>query len=288
MSNWNNFIKTNNLEKKQDLILYGNANKTSFYPENNFFCDQYHYATLSISGKDASKFLHDLTTIDIHNLANKCMFGAFCDSKGKVITHVWIITFQNKYLLRLPLNMRSIIISHFKKYQPLYQLSIEDDSEKWLSLGIYSKQENLIPELQSIIQPNSQVTYADDFIFINKDLSNGIYELLTTNLTLFSDLWNKLSKSELQLTSNKSAKIYNIQKKLIEISPEISTQFTPNHLQYDELNGISFTKGCYLGQEIIARIRYKTSLTTKIQIFEVPINSSEFMNTNKIINKNNI
>ncbi len=285
MSNWNNFIKSNHLEKLSDHTLLSSIIDNNSLSTSNFFCDHYHYATLEVFGDSAVKFLHDLTTIDIKNLTNQCMFGAFCDPKGNVITNLWILKYKNKYLLRLPLNVLEIITNHLNKYRPLYKVSIEDVSNKWLSLGIYCENNNQILDLKLNTPKANEVLQSKDFLFINKTYPENVYEILTTDISYFNNIWEILNSSSLQFASNKSSKAFHLLKKFIEINPEISSKFTPNHLNYEKFDGISFNKGCYLGQEIIARIKYRTSLSANLQTLYLPINSSALSNNIKLFDK---
>jgi len=57
----------------------------------------------------------------------------------------------------------------------------------------------------------------------------------------------------------------SIQKKIAVILPETSEKFTPHELNYQHLQFISFDKGCYVGQEIIARMHYLGKLKKQLQ-----------------------
>jgi folate-binding protein YgfZ len=82
-----------------------------------------------------------------------------------------------------------------------------------------------------------------------------------------------------------TARAYNILEKIVDINPEIINLYTPNHLEHEKFNGINFSKGCYLGQEIIARIKHRTKLQTILQsltIMNQPKLKSQ--NSSKIFN----
>jgi tRNA-modifying protein YgfZ len=74
-----------------------------------------------------------------------------------------------------------------------------------------------------------------------------------------------LIKSTLNTLSNPHAwKLKDIEGGIAEIYPETREQFTPHELNYPELNAVSFDKGCYIGQEIIARMHYLGKLKTQL------------------------
>lgn len=74
-----------------------------------------------------------------------------------------------------------------------------------------------------------------------------------------------LIKSTLNTITDPHAwKLKNIEAGIAEIYPETCEQFTPHELNYPELNAVSFNKGCYIGQEIIARMHYRGKLKTQL------------------------
>jgi folate-binding protein YgfZ len=288
MSNWNKFISLHGLKHNNDYILTNHSFAQSPTPLVNFFCDHYHYGTIQISGMNASKFINDLTTIDVNNNDPQCMFGSFCSSKGNVITNFIIIKKDNNYLLRLPKNIFISFLKHINKYKPLYKITIEDVSDNWLSLGIYNPKSEIISKLE-INQYSSRKTIKNsDIIFIKKYKTFNVYEILTTSNDQFKTLWNKLNSYGLTPTSNIAARAYNIREKIVDINPEIINLYTPNHLEYEKFNGINFNKGCYLGQEIIARIKHRTKLQTTLQSLTIMSQPKlKLQNSSKIFNHDN-
>lgn len=59
-------------------------------------------------------------------------------------------------------------------------------------------------------------------------------------------------------------KLRDIEAGIAEIYPETREQFTPHELNYHQLGGVSFDKGCYIGQEIVARMHYLGKLKTEL------------------------
>lgn len=71
-------------------------------------------------------------------------------------------------------------------------------------------------------------------------------------------------QQQLDYTDDHAWQLQNIHAGIAEIYPETSGQFTPHDINYPKLNGVSFNKGCYTGQEIIARMEYRGKLKQRL------------------------
>lgn len=222
--------------------------------KQNFFSIIKNYTSLEVQGANSKKMLHDLTTINLDQV-NECQFGALCNAKGQVISNIWLIPQDELgYLLRLPLEMATTVSQHLAKYSRLYQVEINDLTNICNTINIISDKQliELIPTYEKTI------TYSHPII-------PNCYEILSPELTIHNQIIINLAQHDLVELSEQHIDSLLNQYKLITINPQISAKYTPNHLEYENFNGISFNKGCYLGQEIIARIKYKTTLKTQLQ-----------------------
>lgn len=219
------------------------------------------YSMYKLSGKDSHKLLQNTLTIDIDRLDSHFMLAGICNQQGKLIASIWVAK-ADDFLIYLPSNMQQAFQEHLRKYLPLYQASITDESEQYLALSCHN---HCFPYQQHslISKPQQQ-------------------QLITKDIDLF--LHQHASVSHLPEYAPVFGRAANLAHGLVEITPQISNKFTPNHLEYDKWQAISYTKGCYLGQEIIARIHYRTKLQTKIQTLiaaPLAITPGEKFNTQK-------
>jgi len=132
-----------------------------------------------------------------------------------------------------------------------------------------SQQDNLlnIPMNHNDI-PQQDNTIALDHLLIIKIPGNiPRYEIITMTDDTNNEITNKLNQSKLSSANSISPDIWesaNIEAGLANIYPETSEKFLPHELNLHLLNGISFNKGCYTGQEIIARMHYRGNLKNKL------------------------
>lgn len=202
--------------------------------------NQYNFAWIRVEGADAHKFLQGQLTCDLNNLAiGEIILGAQCNPKGRVIHNFLLGRLgESCYALNLPASLISTAIAALKKYAVFFKVSIEEDSslravfdETTLSLN------GLIARAQ--IAPNLHVGWVDS-----------------------------KSESQSKLSTKESSKRF-FELGIVFIDLESSEKFTPEEIGLVRAGAVSFKKGCYTGQEIVARMHYKGAHKKSIALFKM-------------------
>lgn len=226
---------------------------------------------LKISGVDAGKFLQGQVTCDIREIGEKqSRLAAYCNHKGKVLVIFRIFSFQDSYHLAFPHALLEKTLSTLKKYAVFSEVVIEDLSKTWASIGVLSSKPlfgleridvaNLINDAIYIRVPADQQQYRYE-IYCPASQIQSIVTTFTGNgsTTISDDAW----------------KLSTLKAGVPLLTAETSEQFTPHMLNLPALDAVSFNKGCYLGQEIIARTEHlgqvKRHLKSMILTAEKPI-----------------
>lgn len=197
-------------------------------------------ALIRVRGNDAKKFLQGQLTCDVEK---KISMGAHCNPQGRVISLFYLFQQDNDYYLLMQKSMISHAVSTLKKYAVFFKVEMNEMSDEWQIVGIENPDENIIQNNICIPVKNSR------YIVVGKDLNLQITESL--------EHWKTL----------------NIRDGIPEIYPETSGKFLPHEINLHELNALSFEKGCYTGQEIIARMHYRGKLKNHLYVASV---SSEY------------
>ena len=197
-----------------------------------------------VSGDDSETFLQSQFSNNIKQIKDdEVQINAYCQHQGKIIAILWVFKKKKNYYLSFPSELKSLVLSKLNMYKLMAQVEIDDLSDKIYQYGL--------------IRENKQNSFK-----ISKNLS-----LLTTR-EFYTDHHNH-SKWEAAC----------IDEGLPEIYLNLSEEFIPQalNLDIDEM-GVSFTKGCYPGQEVVARMHYlgkpKRRLFTFTSNFEVSIGDS--------------
>ena len=188
-------------------------------------CNLTKRALIKVSGADAEEFLQNQFSNDIKKLDNSNLqINGYCQHQGKIIALFWVIRTDNSFLLSFPIDLLEKVIPRLKMFVIMSDVLIENVSEEFSQIGLIDekvKGSYLINERMSL------------FITSPK-------EQIVKNSTI-DDEWTKAS----------------IDSQLPEVFLSTSEMFVPQmlNLDIDEV-GVNFSKGCYPGQEVVARLHY--------------------------------
>ncbi|MDA8755334.1 folate-binding protein YgfZ [Candidatus Pseudothioglobus singularis] len=209
---------------------------------------------LSVSGSDSKSFLQGQLSNDISKLGkSEIQINAYCQHQGKIIGLFWVMRYQNGFLLSFPNELLDKIKSRLEMFVIISDVVIEDFSHKLFQLGLIEEQNR-------------------DAYILNDSLSVLITENLNNTSEYFSDIeeWDKSS----------------FDSSIPEIFAITSEKLVPQMLNLD-INeiGVNFSKGCYPGQEVVARLHYLGSAKRRLFSFkadqEMQVGDSLYCSTSK-------
>ncbi|MBX3709267.1 MAG: folate-binding protein YgfZ [Gammaproteobacteria bacterium] len=207
---------------------------------------------IKLLGTEVKQFLQGQLTCDVESItaSHSCM-GAHCNPQGRVISFFYLFMFRESYYMLMQRSMIPIAITALKKYSIFYNIELIDASIETVVIGSMDA---------SFAQDHPPTEYAVIPIYSNQPRHLFIYNLKTANTT-----WCPPITQPSQQHSN-DWKRFNIMDRIPTIYPETSGQFLPHEINLDKLHAINFEKGCYTGQEIIARMHYRAKLKNHIYI----------------------
>lgn len=215
---------------------------------------------IKVSGKDSTQYLHNQFTCDIKNLEkNQYSFAAYCNNKGKMISNMYVFHYKNQKIAFItPLNIHQKQILIMKKYtifsnvviQPAYNVKLIGvaglNSRQYLNIFF-----NVLPNKTNTIVHYPNIT----LLYFN--LPKERFLLIFNNELSLIQLLNKSQDFSIQYNDHHQWIALDIEAGYPYIDDKTSDCFFPQAANLDILKGISFNKGCYLGQELIARIQYR-------------------------------
>lgn len=204
----------------------------------NYFTQLENRKLFTLSGKDSKNFLQSLTTNNLNNLQEKNAIPAlFLNVKGRVIADVIIYQLKNEeYFIECDKRIILVLKQHIQKHKIRSKFEIQENN------------------LNVLVSSESR-----DVNYIFKDPRD-------------SELGFRIYHEESQTIDSKEYQKKRILASVPEGIDEIpSEEAFPLEVNYDFLNGISFNKGCYIGQELTARTHHVGQVRTRL----LPIVSSE-------------
>ena len=213
----------------------GLINTASIYPLHQL-------GLISIEGPDASRFLQGQLTADVEALAiGESTLAAHCDPKGRMHANFYLYCAANDhYLLQLPIAVVSTALAALNKYAVFSKATLTDMSDQYAAFGFAN-------------------INADP---VNTDVSASL--TISTNESVqwikravIDNFINSLKTVDAQWCGSAAWEYRWIAAGVSFVQPQTVGEFIPQMFNLDYLGGISFTKGCYTGQEIIARMKYR-------------------------------
>jgi len=195
-------------------------------------------ALLRVSGSDAESFLQGQLSNDINKLnASSVQLNAYCQHQGKILALFWVTKYGDSFFLSFPSDLLEVIKPRLQMFVIMSDVSIEDKTNEYIQVG--SIGENHQKAL--VINDKLSIIIAD-----KKDIDKFNMESI--------DQWNMAC----------------IDSFLPEIFTATSEKLVPQMLNLD-INefGVNFSKGCYPGQEVVARLHYLGSAKRRLFAFKL-------------------
>lgn len=240
--------------------------------------DLSHYGLIRFSGNDAQTFLQNQLSCDVREVnLQQAQYGSYCTPKGRVLASFLLWQQGDDYLMQLPANLIASMQKRLALYVLRAKVQLTDASNDLVRIGIAGPNAALlIKEItRSSHDPNQslQVTHHEKTSILY--LSQQRMELITP-IENAPMLWEHFNQHATPVGAD-CWDWLTIQAAIPTILPETQEAFLPQMINLDAIGGISFKKGCYPGQEIVARTQYLGKL--KRRMFLAHIATTETIST---------
>jgi folate-binding protein YgfZ len=210
-----------------------------------------HLGLIRISGQDAESFLQGQLTCDIKALTEELSFpAAYCSPKGRAIASFQVIKESNKaYLLILSKDLTEKVSTRLKMFVMRSKVEIDDLTSGYFIAGLTIEPDTQLADGLNFPTKANNVVLDDSEIRLKLPGS-------PTRFIIIQKEKKSLDSKEQSESSLSKWLLNDINNGLPLITAAVSEEYIPQMLNLDLLGGISFKKGCYTGQEIIARMHY--------------------------------
>ena len=229
--------------------------------DSAFFCPLSHEGVLAVRGSDAAKFLQGQLTCNLNYLSDtQASLGARCTQKGRMQSSFRILLQGDGVLLAMASELLEPQLADLKKYAVFSKSKLTDESAAWVRLGLVNADQALAGLGLELPTETDSVARTDTLIAVR--VSPGRAEL-----------WVPAEQAEAvrnQLTAQLDEKPLNewllgqIRAGIGQVMPQTRELFIPQMLNLQAVGGVSFKKGCYTGQEIVARMQYLGKLKRRL------------------------
>lgn len=207
------------------------------------------YALIEIRGNDAQEFLQGQLTQDVGKLASAISLpAAWCNAKGRVITLVRLLAMQDAIGLVVPTSQVDAILPRLTMYRLRADVTIERARKDWRAVAIADADELTRLQAAGLTPEANAVRAAGGLIAVDFSRADRFVEFYG-----YADAFAEAGLTTERALSEEQHAAMKIRAGLAEITSENSEKYTPHMLNLDRQGAISFDKGCYTGQEVVAR-----------------------------------
>ena len=240
-------------------------------------------STIKVEGDDRVQFLQGQLTQDINLISqNKALYAGFCNPKGRVLAFMLCYLNHESIHIQIDSSVQEFILQKLRMYILRSKVSLNLVNETFTCIGFVGSKALLAKKIQP---PKNylDIIQSDGIMIMRLGIDDDRYQLMgeTSKINDFM----KLNFSEYSSMSFDDWNNLNILDGIPEIYPTTQEAFIPQSLNMDLIEGINFKKGCYTGQEIVARTHYLGRV--KRRMYRAFIKSQVDLNPgDQILNKN--
>lgn len=256
--NWQSFLASQGAVIENDVVSHFGASPTlaSLDENTTYLCDLSGFGLIHFTGDDTATFLHGQLSSDINNLSPDAnQYSSQSTPKGRVLANFLVWRQQDGYMLQLSADLTAGTQKRLSMYILRSKSKATDLPASLVMLGLTGPQAaELIASLTNGQTMQEHSTLHHDGLTILRTTANR-YQLVV-NAEQAPALWDALAKTATP-AGFATWQLSEITHGTPWITTPTQDAFVAQMLNLDKLaGGISFTKGCYTGQEIIARTQY--------------------------------
>ncbi len=220
---------------------------------------------IEVSGEDKQTFLQGQLTNDINSVKqNTSQLSGLCTPKGRLRALFRIFSAHDKLYLQLPKPLLEETLKRLKMFVMMSQVELSNVSDSLIRIGLYGTQAEHCLQQYGLTLPDEvdAVSESKDIQIIRLAGEQARFECLGEDHKIQA-LWQAL-QDHAQLINTSQWRLLDIQAGIPNVFSPSKEAFIPQMLNLQALDAINFKKGCYTGQEVVARMQYLGKLKRRM------------------------
>ena len=266
---WKNFLGDDAGAEFADNIAlhYGNPERELEIAVTGLvFADLGHLGVISVHGKDAAAFLQGQFSNDVQQVdEDHSQLSAYCTPKGRVLGLFRLFRRGDTYYLRLPLDTLDAVLERLRRYVLRAEVTLEDATDNFIRIGVTGKEaaEELSAIIDALPEQAGGVARTRDLSVLRVPGVHPRFEVYALSYDAARSLWDTLNVRGAPV-GLAAWQLTEIQAGLPNVYAGTAELFIPQMLNLQLIDGVNFRKGCYPGQEIVARTQYLGALKRRM------------------------
>lgn len=240
-------------------VLGFEEQQTSNEPERSFISPLTDLGLVAATGEEAAHFLHNQLTNDVEHMGEgEARLAGYCSPKGRLLASFLMWKTGDVIMLQLPLQIQAAVQKRLQMFILRAKVKLNDVTEKQVNLGLGGEAAaaaltKWFPTLP--VAPYAKVENEAGSLIRVADAFGAPRFQWITSPAVAEQAWPELTKT-LKPVGTHVWRLADIHAGIPQVTQSTQEQFVPQMVNYELINGVNFKKGCYPGQEIVARSQY--------------------------------
>jgi hypothetical protein len=271
---WKSFLIEQGAEFDGSTLLhFGNPERERrILPQGAILCDLSSQGLISATGPDATAFLQGQLSNDINQVtAERAQISSYSSPKGRAYTTFQIMQRQGVYYLSLSSDVLETVLKRLRMFVLRSKVSLEDARDSLVRFGYADPQgeQRLQAALGKYPKQVLDVVQAGNLTIVRQAASVPRFEIYG-ELDDARQLWSRLSVNAAAVGSE-AWDYFNIEAGIPWVTAASMEAWVPQMMNLQLIDGINFKKGCFPGQEVVARLKYLGK--NKRQMYRIAIDT---------------
>lgn len=275
MTTWQSHLEQHNavLDLATPAIDVAGLNNP-LQPVGTWLVDMAHLGSITVSGEDAIAFLGGQFTNDVRALsADRCQLNGWCNPQGRLLALFRITRHGDTIVLQLPRALVEPMLKRLRMFVLRSKVTLADSSADWARFGVMG--DTADTALQSVFSAVPMtvdaVSHERDVAVIRAPGTAPRWEIVGP-LAAAQTVWNALAPHA-RVAPSSLWRLHDIASGQPQVYAETSGEFIPQMVNLQAIGGVNFKKGCYPGQEIVARMQYLGKLKRRMTSAECTLDA---------------
>ncbi|MDA1107260.1 MAG: folate-binding protein [Proteobacteria bacterium] len=255
---WHSFLLAHGASIGQaQAVSFGDAARKAAV-QDTIITDLSHLGLISVAGADAAVFLQGQLSNDLNQVTEtRSQLSAWCSAKGRVLALMRVFKRADTYYLQLPRDILEATLKRLRMYVLRSQVTLHDASDTFIGVGLSGAGAPalLTRALDTIPPPASGVLHSGDALTLLGLPGTEPRFAIIAGIETAQDLWRRCAGAATP-DGGEVWSLLDIRAGLPAIHSATQDMFIPQMINLDLIGAVSFTKGCYPGQEIVARTQH--------------------------------
>ncbi|MDH3319195.1 MAG: folate-binding protein [Betaproteobacteria bacterium] len=217
------------------------------------------FGLLSCTGDEARAFLHAQLTSDISGLAEgDARLAGWCSAKGRLLATFLVISRGEEFLLQVPREMAPAVAKRLSMFILRAKAKLADASDAWVQFGLWGNDAADCLAALGLPVPQGQMRtlHGDGAIVVEVGTQRFLVLAPAALRARFAAIENGADEETWALEEIRAGRP--------QVVLATQDQFVPQMVNLERLGAVDFKKGCYPGQEIVARTQYRGVLKRRM------------------------